>query len=276
MLRACVGVYRGMFSSGREDISGWAARIDTIIGNTAHCCVRRVVVLQSTPSTQDAALAFARGEPGLLVVASQQTRGRGSHARAWRDGDRRTLPCTFVIEPCGCDAPMLAACVACAVNEALSSLVPSGYELKIKWPNDIVVRGAGRERKLAGILIERKMGLTLVGVGINCTQEEHDWDDSIRDTAVSLRELGAHTHRLELVCRLIEHLSQWLFACDRHAIRAYYQMHDAMSGTRRAFTHNRAAYRGLVEHVDPLECIVVETDAGRCMLPVAQTSCLKE
>ncbi|MEX0876976.1 MAG: hypothetical protein WD114_05915, partial [Phycisphaerales bacterium] len=99
----------------------------------------RVVVLETTPSTMDAALEHAGGRSGLLVVALRQTQGRGSHGRGWHDGDACTLPCTFVIDagsrPVPMPAPLLAACVACAVHDTLSRFVPAGVDLAIKWPN---------------------------------------------------------------------------------------------------------------------------------------------
>ena len=227
--------------------------------------------MESTASTQDAAIEFARGQNGLLLVASQQTQGRGTHGRRWEDGDRMTLPCTFVVDP-GCkDAPMLSACVACAVHETIATLMPSAESLKIKWPNDIVIREHGRDRKLAGILIEQREGLTLLGIGINCTQHQAHWDRDIRDRAVSLTQLGVHVTRLDLVCRLVEHLSQWFEACSRKEIQDYYDMHDAMVGSLRTFKHNNECYHGIVEGLDPLESIRIETPSGHHALPVATT-----
>ena len=260
-----------MARTQHEDISGWASRIDTVISNTPASIVQRVVVVESTGSTQDAAIDFARNKHGLLLVASQQTAGRGSHGRDWFDGDRCTLPCTFVVDDSGFDAPMLAACVACALHETLNMLMGSNTELKIKWPNDIVVRDDMQDRKLAGILIEKRSGLTLVGIGINCSQRTDDWSPELQDAAVSLCELGCQSCRLDLVCRLIEHMSQWFGARDRNQIRTYYELHNAMVGTLRTFRHNNKCYHGIVEQLDPLDQIVIETPEGLRSLPVAQT-----
>ncbi|HCT44174.1 MAG TPA: hypothetical protein DF699_03040, partial [Phycisphaerales bacterium] len=60
-----------------ENISGWASRIDTVLSNIENPIVRRVVVVESTSSTQDAAIEFARDRQGLLLIASEQTAGRG-------------------------------------------------------------------------------------------------------------------------------------------------------------------------------------------------------
>ncbi|MFG0244785.1 MAG: biotin--[acetyl-CoA-carboxylase] ligase [Phycisphaerales bacterium JB052] len=254
-----------------EDISGWASRIDTVISNIKNPLVRRVVVVESTRSTQDAAVEFAKNNQGLLLIASEQTAGRGSYGRSWIDGDRWTLPCTFVVDPICCDAPTLAASVACAVHETLSTLMGNMLELKIKWPNDIVVRDGCRDRKVAGILIEKRAGLTLVGIGINCTQRGSDWSPELQDYAISLNELGFQVARLDLVCRLIEHMSAWFGCCDRTQIRNYYEINNAMVGTLRTFRYDNRCFHGIVEHLDPLEQIVIDTPDGVHTLPIAQT-----
>ncbi len=264
-----------MIHTQHEDISKWAARIDTVISQLAFSVVQRVVVMETTASTQDAAVEFASGKSGLLLIASQQTQGRGTHGRRWEDGDRNTLPCSFVLNPSGKDAPLLSACIACAVHETLATLLPAGADLKIKWPNDIVTREDGRDRKLAGILIEQRAGLTIVGIGINCTNTMSDWDQGFGSRAVSLNDLGAHVNRLDLVCRLVEHLSQWFESCSRKEISEYYELHDAMVGTLRTFKHNNVCYHGIVEGLDPLEYIRIETPSGHHLLPVATTKHLR-
>ena len=260
-----------MIQSKHEDVSSWASRIDTVIGNIPCPIVQRVVVVESVRSTQDTALEFARGRSDMLLVASQQTNGRGTHGREWDDGDRSTLPCTFVLKPTNIDAPTLSSLVACALHETLNALVTRDVDLRIKWPNDIIARTEAGDRKLSGVLIEQRMGLCLIGIGVNCVQSGADWSPGLRDVAISLCELGAQTTRLDLVCRLIEHLSQWFAACDRGAIRDYFHMHNAMVGTLRTFKFNNTCYHGIVEHIDPLGCITIETPTGRFELPVAQT-----
>lgn len=232
-------------------------------------------MLESTPSTMDAALEHAGGCPGLLLAASRQTQGRGSHGRGWHDGDACTLPCTFVVDAGDRPAPMLAACAACAVHETLSRFAPASADLAIKWPNDIVARGGDRERKLAGILIERRQGLTLVGIGINCSPLTGDAGESVRDRAVSLAELGSGASRPELLCGLLERMGYW-FAAEQAAVRDHYRAHDAMVGTVRTLGFGQESCRGLVEDLDPLESITIVTPDGPRTLPIAQTRHLGE
>lgn len=265
-----------MIHHSQEDISGWAGRIDTLIGSMSECIVERVVVIESTDSTQNAALRFAKGKPGLLVVSSQQKNGRGSFGRRWHDGDRATLPCTLVVNPCCPDAQTFSACVACAAHEAISSFMPRTVRLGIKWPNDIVVLEGEHERKIGGVLIEKHEGLWLVGIGINCSQTERDWSPEFRARAVSYLELGVSVSRLDLVCRLIETCSEWLRSCDRGAIRSYYDHYNAMPGTRRTFRYNNTEYTGVVEHLDPFDSILIESRGTQFTLPIAQTQHVRD
>tara|TARA_R110002072_G_scaffold271010_1_gene430814 strand:+ start:29273 stop:29827 length:555 start_codon:yes stop_codon:yes gene_type:complete len=180
---------------------------------------------------------------------------------------------------------MLAAICACAVHESVEQLLQSagvsmGDRVLIKWPNDIVIRRGGNaqsdDRKLAGILIEQKQGLALIGIGINCTQTQQQWGDDLANTAVSLRMIGVEIPndelRIRLMCTVLDRLSHWLCAKDPAAIRERYQANDAMVGTHRRFMHNRVLYEGTVETIDPLAQIAVRTDTGIEQLPIAQTS----
>ena len=266
-----------MNSLGHEDISKWASIVDTVIAKTDQCCVDRVVVIESTSSTMDAAEAFAGGSPGLVVIASHQSQGRGQRGRQWLDADRRTLPCTMVIDTKEFTAPMLSAMIACGVHETIKHHAPSSQRVMIKWPNDIVIRDPGRQpsrkidQKIAGILIERKGDLAHIGIGINCNQGERDWDGALQSKATSLSELGAQVSRLDILCDLIENLSHWLASNNAAEIKAYWSLYDAMVGTRRTFEFDQTRYSGIVEHIDPLDSIHLQTTEGAMILPVAQT-----
>src|SRR5207244_4946287 len=109
-----------------------------------------LIRLASTPSTQD----VARGLPvGSVVVADQQTSGRGRLGRRWEAPPGSGLLASFVlpVHPLASLAAGVAAARAC------------GDSVRLKWPNDLLVDG----RKLAGILVEVASERALVGVGIN-------------------------------------------------------------------------------------------------------------
>lgn len=109
-----------------------------------------VVRLGSVTSTQDE----ARDLPvGAVVVAEEQTAGRGRLDRRWEAPPGSALLATFVVEP----HPLASIAAGVAAAEAC------GPGVKLKWPNDLLVGGL----KAGGILVEGHAGRQLIGIGVN-------------------------------------------------------------------------------------------------------------
>lgn len=110
----------------------------------------------STGSTNADALALARrGEPeGIVIVADHQHAGRGRRGRTWTAPPGGSLLWSVLLRPPAAVAGLVTMAVAVAAVEALEARgVP---DVRLKWPNDLVVLGDGDapDRKLAGILAE--------------------------------------------------------------------------------------------------------------------------
>lgn len=124
----------------------------------------------SVGSTNDEAQDWARaGAPDLsLVVADEQTAGRGRRGRQWFTPAGTALACSLVLRPTPLQQRHLSRTVgllALAVTEALQQAT---LPAKIKWPNDVLVHG----RKIAGILVESiwigdKLDCQVAGFGVN-------------------------------------------------------------------------------------------------------------
>ena len=143
---------------------------------------RRVLFFHTTASTNDVALALAaQGDcEGTIVLADQQTAGRGRLGRAWHSPAGNGLYVSLVLRPARVPGLLtLAAGVALAeAVEAVTALPPD-----IKWPNDLLV---GR-RKLAGILAETASGdvpQVVIGYGINVGRQSFPPDLSGRATSL--------------------------------------------------------------------------------------------
>ncbi len=130
-------------------------------------------------STQDEAKRLAReGAPdGTLVVAGEQTAGRGRKGRAWTSPPGN-LYASAVLRP-DCPAAhgaQLGFVAATALGEALETLLPRGAEIRYKWPNDVLVG----ERKIAGILLESSLtprgaiDWAVLGLGVNVASHPSD------------------------------------------------------------------------------------------------------
>jgi BirA family transcriptional regulator, biotin operon repressor / biotin---[acetyl-CoA-carboxylase] ligase len=137
-----------------------------------------VVFLDGVDSTNAEALRRARaGERGpLWIAAVQQTAGRGRRGRSWMSPPGNLHASLLLTDPApAAAAPQLAFVAGLAVHDAAAALGPDlaaalapdlAAGLALKWPNDMLCRGA----KIAGILIEGEGDpvTVAIGVGVNC------------------------------------------------------------------------------------------------------------
>jgi BirA family biotin operon repressor/biotin-[acetyl-CoA-carboxylase] ligase len=154
-----------------------------------------------TGSTNDDLLALARGgaAEGLWLRAERQTRGKGRQGRVWQSPPGNLYASTLVrLREGDPPAPTLALAAAVALHEAATPHVAKG-ELRIKWPNDLLLDGA----KLAGILLERGVDAVVIGFGVNLACEPESLD---RPTA----RLGEGVEPRQFLEALAEAFARWL------------------------------------------------------------------
>ncbi|MEV6108807.1 biotin--[acetyl-CoA-carboxylase] ligase [Streptomyces sp. NPDC051940] len=173
-----------------------------------------VDVVEATGSTNSDLVerAAAGADEGAVLVAEEQTAGRGRLERSWTAPARSGLFFSVLLRP-GAGVPVerwgwlpLLAGVAAATALARSAGVDTG----LKWPNDLLVTVKGEERKAGGILAERAGAdgsAVVLGMGINVTLHE---DELPVPTAGSLVLAGARgTDRDPLLRALLRSLEQW-------------------------------------------------------------------
>jgi len=133
---------------------------------------RDVEVVGRTASTNADLAARARdGEgPGLVLLAEEQTAGRGRLDRRWEAPPRSSLLLSVLLRPAPPPSTwtLLPFVAGVAVAEAVRSVALLPAELK--WPNDVLVDGA----KLGGILVERVDSAAVVGIGLNVSLRESE------------------------------------------------------------------------------------------------------
>ena len=169
---------------------------------------RRVAVWNRVTSTNDLAARAASSvaNDGLVILAEEQTAGRGSRGRSWVAPPASSVLMSVLLFP---PAPLaspawLTALAALAVAGVVDAgdLEPrpaeSRRDARIKWPNDVLVDG----RKVAGILVERGPG-TVIGIGLNVNLERDDFPDHLRDSATSLRRAFGRALDRSLIARKI-------------------------------------------------------------------------
>ena len=154
-------------------------------------------------STNDEALAWAATEtPDLsVVIADEQTAGRGRLDRKWFTPKGMALALSIVLRPSDEEKSHLTRIVGLAALAVVEALQKRGLEARIKWPNDILVHG----RKVSGILIEsvwsgEDVDCAVIGIGVNVSKGSVPPDGSLQFPATSLEdELGQPPERVELL-----------------------------------------------------------------------------
>ncbi|MET9450961.1 biotin--[acetyl-CoA-carboxylase] ligase [Streptomyces cinerochromogenes] len=173
---------------------------------------RDIQIVQRTGSTNSdlAALAAAgKAGEGAVLVAEEQTAGRGRLDRRWSAPPRSGLFFSVLLTPAEVPVarwgwlPLLTG-VAVATGLARAA----GVDTALKWPNDLLVTVGGQERKAGGILAERAGDDGIViGVGINVTLRE---DELPVPQAGSLALAGARgTDRDPLLRAVLRSLEDW-------------------------------------------------------------------
>jgi BirA family transcriptional regulator, biotin operon repressor / biotin---[acetyl-CoA-carboxylase] ligase len=136
---------------------------------------KNLVFLPECHSTNTAAMDLSRESTvpeGTLVITENQTAGRGQRGNNWLADQGKNLTLTFVLHPKFLPAKdqfLLSQAVSLGIYDLLEKEV--GAQVKIKWPNDIMVSG----KKVCGILIENQLvgssiEMSVVGIGLNVNQ----------------------------------------------------------------------------------------------------------
>jgi BirA family biotin operon repressor/biotin-[acetyl-CoA-carboxylase] ligase len=159
--------------------------------------------VESTPSTQ--LLVSADAPEGALVVAEEQTAGRGRLGRRWLAPAGTSLLCSLQLRPAVAPGrlPELTVAASHACAEAIAAL--TGLEPELKFPNDVLVDG----RKIAGILAEAREERVVLGVGININVAADELPREVERPATSLLvETGGEVDRAALLAELLERLER--------------------------------------------------------------------
>lgn len=136
---------------------------------------RHLIRLDSVASTNNfaASLLEQNAPEGTLVVANEQTGGRGQRGKTWYAEPGKNLTLTYILRPVSlriADQFLLNKAIAIAVARTAELISPAAF-IRIKWPNDIFLEN----RKLAGILVETavkgsQIVSCLAGIGLNVNQ----------------------------------------------------------------------------------------------------------
>jgi BirA family biotin operon repressor/biotin-[acetyl-CoA-carboxylase] ligase len=306
--------------SGRLDAAALMRALGTRrVGRAIHC-------VDETGSTNDDAFALARAQgraaDGMVVLAERQSAGRGRMGRRWASPRGAGVLCSVVwCDDAGesCDgggdsdrdgaaltaSPMLLSLGAgVAVCEAVAT--SSDVRAVLRWPNDVFVG----ERKLGGILIERRMvrverasgrgaagdssesdagspfvcdeaiGVTVIGIGLNCLQQRghFDQDAAVDQPATSLEiESSRPVDRSAVVVALLRSLDAMLSENGgAETITARWREFSDDVGRRVTVRAGDRTLTGTIVGVDPAAALQLALDDGqRVICPASISSVLR-
>lgn len=232
----------------------------------------QVIVLDNVGSTNNyAATALSRQDigHGTVIMAMEQTAGKGQRGREWIAAPGLDLTASLVLLPkdlAAMEQFNLAKAAALAVHdvvsEALRKAGKDDQEARIKWPNDVLI---GRN-KVAGILIVNELKgphvvSSIVGIGINVNST--GLPSELCATSL-LQETRAFREPRALLGRLCERMEHWwgMMADAPGTIAAAYAERLWAKGRFSTFTLDGAEFTARPLDVDGSGRLIVEDQAG--------------
>ena len=215
-----------------------------------HFIGQKVIYYPSLTSTMAAAKQEARlgAVEGTVVIADEQTAGRGRIKRVWLS-PKGSIALSIILYPSVVNLPSLIMLASLAVVHSIETV--TGLRSQIKWPNDVLVNG----RKMCGILIESSlraniMDYAIIGIGINVNLRLADFPE-IQSSATSLSaELGRGVSRLGVIRRLLVEIERLYLALQAGG-SIYEEWRDSLVtlGRRVRVKSGKTVYEGVAESV---------------------------
>jgi len=229
-----------------------------------------IVYLDVTDSTNLRAKNLAAGGAfeGTIVIAEMQTAGRGRKGRGWFSPPRQGIYVSLILRPTmtPSEAPGITLMTGVAAAEALLSL--TDLDVRIRWPNDLMVGG----RKIAGILTEistemDRIDHVVVGLGVNVNNRHEDLHPQIRESATSvLIETGQVLARAGLIRAILEHFETSYAVFSQKGFEPFRQRWKELSGIIGRCIVVEMIGRtlaGEVLDIDPEGLLILRDDEGR-------------
>ncbi|MCX7912423.1 MAG: biotin--[acetyl-CoA-carboxylase] ligase [Dehalococcoidales bacterium] len=237
---------------------------------------RKILYYPVLASTMDAARKAALdGEAGgTVIVAGEQTQGRGRLSRSWVS-PRGSIALSIILYPEVIYLPYLVMITALAASAAIEGA--ASLPTAVKWPNDLIVGG----KKVGGILIENGwdggvLRFSIVGIGINVDMEVAAYPE-IAEIAASLRS-GGRDMRAELIRQLLAEFDRLylMLPAEGHAIFEAWRGRLTTLGKAVTVVSGDQAIEGTAEAVDESGALRVRKPDGSSITVLAGDVSLRE
>ncbi|MGH9375543.1 MAG: biotin--[acetyl-CoA-carboxylase] ligase [Terriglobia bacterium] len=236
---------------------------------------RKVIHYFTVGSTNTEAMNLAaRGAAhGTVVVAEEQTAGRGRFGRAWYSEKSAGIYASIILRPAiaPAQAPVLALAVGLAAQQAIEAA--AGMEPDLRWPNDLLLDG----KKLGGILTEMsaeidRVHAVVAGIGLNVNQQELPPELALIATSLRI-ETGKRFSRLALLASLLKQMEIFydlLIEAGSEAVARRWEASSSFAqGKRVRVRRGGSEAVGITAGLDVTGALRVRFDDGRTEALVA-------
>lgn len=220
----------------------------------------RLLVRDRAGSTNDElrALAEAGAPHGLVLLAREQTAGRGRRGAAWFAGGEDSLAFSVLMRPSETRAlwPRLALAAGLAVARAMEA---AGLEAGVKWPNDVWLDG----KKAAGILVEGGESFAIVGIGVNVANAE--FPPEVSSVATSMKLAGVTCDPAEVLGNIVAELAEWSVSIGAEtfpALVAEVSKRCVLTGERVSLITAGGGKSGIILGISPAGELVLDGPDG--------------
>lgn len=227
----------------------------------------RIHYFERLDSTQETAGEFAAGgsPQGTVVIAEQQSAGRGRMGRRWHSPPGVNLYMTIILRPKmpAAEVPRLSLMAGVATAETIEAEAPGLVALK--WPNDVWLNG----RKVGGIIAEavadsrQQLSCVLLGIGLNVNLPARGIPNELCNLATSLRVATGRLHdRIALAARLFSRLDSRYMETEARgfgAVRPVWERYSALTGKRVTIAEGPSRQAGVVRGIDSDGALLLDT-----------------
>lgn len=185
-------------------------------------------------STNDYARELAQeGAPhGTLVLADEQTAGRGRGDRNWSTPAGTALAFSLLLRPGDLEQASLVGLNALGALAVSGALEEWGLDAGVKWPNDVLLEG----RKVAGVLVEadwhgEELGSVVMGIGLNVKRGSAPPDEQVRFPATDVEAAaGRSVDRHRLLLAVLAKIDRWWPRIGSEELRSAWEARLAYRG----------------------------------------------
>jgi BirA family biotin operon repressor/biotin-[acetyl-CoA-carboxylase] ligase len=218
-------------------------------------------------------LGHSGEEEGAVVLAEEQTAGRGRAGHSWHSERASGIYVTALLRPklSPVQAPLLTMMAGLAAHAAIQA--HAGAAVDLKWPNDLLIEG----KKVGGILTEMhaepsQIKFVIVGIGLNVNQEK--FPGELSGIATSLRAATGRVHsRLELLVRLLREFesgyNRFLAEGTSSVVERFAAISSYTNGKRVRVANGKDSFTGVTAGLAPEGLLLVKQDGGQVVTVIA-------